>query len=122
MDWTFTLHAEEGYLEVTTRGNANRETTLAMAQTIAREAPKHQVKRILIDHRNISEVNGEVVDVYHRPRQLGENYNIHKVKIAELIIEEHTDFFRFFETVCLNRGFDFAIFTRRKDALGWLLD
>ncbi len=47
---------------------------------------------------------------------------IFKIEIAEIINPNHFMFFRFLETVCINRGFKFALFYERQEALEWLLD
>lgn len=45
-----------------------------------------------------------------------------RIKIAEIINPAHIDHFKFFETVCVNRGFKFSVFYERKNGLEWLLD
>ena len=92
-----------------------------MVKALAKTYYKTKMKKVLIDHRNIDSVSGSIVDVYYRPQQFEKIGEIHGIKIAEVIRPEHKEFFRFLETVCVNRGYEFSIFNNKKSALKWLL-
>jgi hypothetical protein len=121
MEWTITLNNDQGYAGIVTNGIADKVGSLAMVKEINKTLENTTIKKILVDHRNITKVTGEVVDVYNRPKEL-EAIGVPKsVKIAEVIKPEHREFFYFLETVCINRGFSFSIFEDEKSALEWLL-
>lgn len=121
MEWTITLDEENRYAEIITSGIADKDGSLEMAKAIASTLQNNKWRKILIDHRNISAVKGSTIEVYNRPEQLKAMGVIYSVLIAVVVRPEHSDFFTFLETVCVNRGFSFSIFFDRKLALEWLL-
>lgn len=122
MNWTITIHHEKGYLEVVTSGCANQQKSLSMAKDISQKSEQTQTHKILIDHLGITSVCGNVIDVYNRPKQFDHMEGIRKTRIAEVVKKEHLDFFTFFETVCVNRGYDFHVFSDKEAALEWLFE
>jgi hypothetical protein len=121
MDWTTTLYEEEKYAEIVTGGIADKNGSLAMAKEIQRILSEAKIKNLLIDHSNIRAVSGGIIDVYQRPMKLSEIGVIPGVRIAAVVNPDHKAFFRFLETVCVNRGLLFSIFEDKKSALSWLL-
>ena len=121
MEWTITLNEENLYVEIVTGGVADREGSLEMVKAISSALSKTQILKVLIDHRNISRVSGRAVDIYNRPMELKDVGVIQGIQVAEVVRPEHKEFFRFFETVCVNRGYLFSIFDNKKSALEWLL-
>ncbi|MDB9822922.1 hypothetical protein OAC89_04400 [Deltaproteobacteria bacterium] len=122
MEWTITINEESRHVEIITSGIADKGGSLDMAKAIALALSKYKFKKILIDHRNICSVSGNTVDVYSRPKHFQEIGVIHGIKVAEVIKPEHKEFFRFLETVCVNRGYEFSMFNDKKPALEWLLN
>ena len=122
MEWTVITHEEKQYIEIITRGDADKTSSLNMAKEISNLSGKLMMKKILIDHSKIDSISGEIIEVYQRPREFKEIGVIQSIKIAEIIKQEHREFFKFLETVCRNNGFQFSIFDDRKSALQWLLD
>ena len=121
MEWTITLNEQIQYAEVATGGLADRNGSLEMAMEISRVLARAKIKKILIDHRRISAVSGGTVEIYQRPKELKAIGAAKGIKVAEVVKAEHKAFFRFLETVCVNRGFLFLTFEDRKSALKWLL-
>jgi len=121
MEWTISLSEDRLYAEVVTSGTADSVGSLAMVKAISTTLGETNIKRVLIDHRKISNVSGGIVDVYNRPKAFEEMGVFHSIKVAEVVNAEHRRFFDFLETVCVNRGYDFSIFEDEKDALEWLL-
>ena len=121
MEWTITLDEVNHYAEIVTGGLADRNGSLEMAKDISRVLAPAQIKKIFIDHRNIKAVSGGAVEIYQRPKEFKEIGVVTGIKVAEVVKAEHKAFFRFIETVCVNRGFFFLIFDDRRSALNWLL-
>jgi hypothetical protein len=121
MEWDILLNEEKQYAEVVTGGVADRDGSLKMAMDIYKVLSKAKIKRILIDHRNIRALSGEIVEIYQRPEELKKISVIPGIKVAEVVNADHKPFFRFLETVCVNRGFNFLTFDNKKSALEWLL-
>jgi hypothetical protein len=120
MEWTIHLDDEKKFAEIITSGIADTDGSLEMAKAISIALQKSKKQKVLIDHRNISSVQGKMHEVYHRPEQFKEIGVIHEVLIAVVVRPAHNDFFAFLETVCVNRGFLFSIFYDRGSALKWL--
>jgi hypothetical protein len=121
MEWTISLNEDGQYAAVVTGGSADNVGSLAMVKAISTTLGGTKIKRVLIDHRNISNISGSIVDVYNRPKAFEEIGVFQNIKVAEVVKPEHRKFFDFLETVCVNRGYDFSIFEDEKDALEWLL-
>ncbi|MDK9708538.1 MAG: hypothetical protein OEL83_15960 [Desulforhopalus sp.] len=122
MQWQITMCRENAYIEVVTKGIADQESSLEMAQAIAKTMRANRYTKVLIDHRNIEKVSGKVVEIYDRPKLFKLIGVILGIKIAEIINPDHREHFRFLETVCINRGYKFSIFYDKTTALHWLLD
>ena len=58
MEWTIALDEVNHYAEIVTGGLADRNGSLEMAKDISRVLAPAQIKKILIDHRNIKAVSG----------------------------------------------------------------
>lgn len=122
MEWQITLHRENTYIEVTTKGIADHESSLEMAKAIAKTMRTNRYTKVLIDHTNIEKVSGKVAEIYERPKLFKIIGVLLGIKIAEIINPHHLEHFRFLETVCINRGYKFSIFYDKTSALHWLLE
>ena len=123
MEWHIVIHDADGYVEVITRGLADRDGSLNMAKAIAHTMRTHRITNALIDHRSIEDVVGNTLDIYDRPKVFRRLIGaIFRIKIAEIIKPEHRGHFKFLETVCLNQGYRLFIFEDKDKALAWLLE
>jgi hypothetical protein len=120
MEWTIEFLPDRQIVVIQTQGVADKITSLEMAKSITQALAQHRVTRCLIDHSALSAVSGGTVEIYYRPQELGEVGVPPAVKIAEVVQFAHRAHFTFLETVCRNRGFNFAIFADRESALQWL--
>jgi len=121
MEWEIAVHADGRFVEIVTRGFADSEGSLDMAKAIAATMRCNHMTNVLVDHRNIEGISGGVVEVYQRPGLFRVIGVILGIRVAEVVKPEHREHFRFLETVCVNRGYRFAIFHDRAAALEWLL-
>lgn len=121
MEWDLIVHREDKFLEVITGGVADSDGSLGMAKAISEAMRNNRITKVIIDHRNLAGVSGNVIEIYKRPKILSLIGVILGVKIAEIVRPEHQDHFRFLETVCVNRGFRFSIFQEKGPAMEWLL-
>jgi hypothetical protein len=121
MEWTITLNEEKQYAEVVTSGVADRERSKEMVKEISMVLNNTTIKKIMIDHRNISAVSGGILDIYHRSKELKEIGAIRGIQVAEVVRKDHKAFFSFLETACVNRGYLFSTFNDKKSAFEWLL-
>ncbi len=121
MEIEIRIYKEEKYVEVVTKGVADRDGSLSMAKTIKETMQQHRVNKVLIDHRNIESVSGKTIEIYDRPKLFRIIGVVLNIKIAEIIKPDHVKHFRFFETVCINQGYRISIFHEKLPALEWLL-
>lgn len=120
MEWTIVVNEEHQYVEVMTRGIADKDSSLNMAKAILNETKTRQIKKILIDHRNLEHVSGSTIENYERPQLLKDSGAAPGVRIALIVKPAHWEHFRFFETVCVNHGFLVSIFHDKEKAMSWL--
>ncbi len=118
MEWETTIH--HNYIEIVTHGIADKEKSLEMAKTITKMMRRNKSTRVLIDHRDLKAVSGTTIDVYERPTIFRIIGIILGIRIGEVIKPDHQEHFRFLETVCRNRGFQFSIFFEKGQAVKWL--
>ena len=121
MEYEIRIYNEEKYVEIVTRGVADKDGSLSMAKTIKETMQQHRMTKALIDHRNIESVSGEIMEIYNRPKLFRIMGVVLNIKIAEIIKPDHVKHFRFFETVCINQGIRLSIFQEKTPALEWLL-
>jgi hypothetical protein len=121
MECEITIHSDYKYIEIVTKGVLDKDSSMDMAKTIAATMRHHKVTRVLIDHRNVTNIPGNVLEVYERPKIFRIIGVLLGIKIAEVINPDHLEHFKFLETVCINQGYKFSIFYDRSNALEWLL-
>jgi hypothetical protein len=121
MDLEIIIYSESRYIEFVTKGVLDKENSMEMAKTISETMRRHLITRALIDHRNVTIITGDVMDVYERPKIFHLLGMLLGIKIAELITPVHSEHFGFLETVCVNQGIRFSVFYDRTKALAWLL-
>jgi hypothetical protein len=119
MEWEITTH--KNYIEISTKGVADKDSSMAMAKIITHEMRKNLIKKALIDHRNLVSVTGNAFEIYERPKFLKIIGAIFQIQVAEIVKPEHREHFKFLETVCVNQGFKFQVFEEKCQALKWLL-
>jgi hypothetical protein len=120
MEWTISFLSDQQLVIIRTQGIANGTSSIEMAKAISKTMAEYKVVRCLIDHSAIESVSGNVAEIYYRPQELREVGIPSKVKIAEVVLQEHKEHFDFLETVCRNRGFDFRVFNDQESAIQWL--
>lgn len=97
MERTITVGDQGACAEVTTSGVADKAGSLAMVEAIAETLDEAGIKRVLVDHRNITGVSGATTEVYARLHELAALRVPRDVKVAEVVRPEHRGFFDFLE-------------------------
>ena len=126
MEWKIEINDEtkykDRYIEIITSGIADNDNSLKMAKAITHTMKTNRITKALIDHRNLVDVTGSTMDIYNRTKLFRIIGVILRIKIAEIIKPEHMEHFKFFETVCVNRGYNISVFQDREKALSWLFE
>jgi len=121
MEWSTTFLPDDKIVLIETSGIADEASSVEMAKIIFKSMARHLSLRCLIDHSAISSVSGSAVEIYDRPKRLVKLGLPFEIRIAEVVLPEHREHFRFLETVFRNRGFAFYIFDDRESARQWLI-
>jgi hypothetical protein len=121
MEWKIVIHDAPKYVEVITSGIVDADSSLNMVKAIAYTMRTHRITKAMVDHSNVESIVGNIIDIYDRPKLFRFIGIILRIKIAEVIKPEHLEHFKFFETVCINRGYQVSIFQDKENALSWLL-
>lgn len=122
MEWIIEINDENKYIEVITSGIGDKDDSLKMAKALTFTMKTNRIVKALIDHRNLVSFTGDTIDIYNRPKLFKIIGVLLRIKIAEIIRPEHLDHFKFFETVCVNRGYQISVFQDKEKALSWLLE
>lgn len=82
---------------------------------------KHGAYRVMVDAKNLESVNS-VTDLYGLPKQYVEQGASHSTRIALVMPESESarKFVRFYENVCINRGWTVRSFESHGEAEKWL--
>jgi hypothetical protein len=121
MAWKIQHLPDQEIILVKNTGHQTYQDYVERIRELVALSEEIKVFRILSDN---TEMNADIgtMDIYEFPklyRELGLSF---KCKIALLISTEEPeiDDFKFYETVCLNRGYRSRIFFLYEDALEWL--
>jgi hypothetical protein len=82
---------------------------------------KHGAYHVMVDAKNLESVNS-VTDLYELPKQYIEQGASRSTRIALVMPESETarKFIRFYENVCINRGWTVRSFETHGEAEKWL--
>jgi hypothetical protein len=121
MPYGLRIDVEGSFLRVTAKGTRSFQTVLAMSQDILATCAEKDLKKVLIDVRSLEGRLGTIdahviVDKYFpKIRECGV---INRCAVVDLKEFEHS--YRFFETLAVNRGYLFRIFSGTDEAVPWL--
>jgi hypothetical protein len=121
MPWEVKYMETENIVVILNSGELGNEDFVAEANEGWRVMQKYQAFSCLVDDRNYNHP-AKVTDLYYLP-DLYESLGIEKkVKVALLFSLDNpvVGDFKFFETVCQNRGYNFRVFYDESEAKSWL--
>ena len=121
MAWQVQYLPDQEIILVENSGDLTHQDFKDQSRDVAVLSEATQVFRILSDNTEMHTRIG-TADIYEFPKIYREAGLSARSKIAVLISAEDTriDDFKFYETVCLNRGYQSRIFFDDELALGWL--
>lgn len=122
MPWSVELNTELDLIEEVFSGYVTKSEVEAATSKAFELAPKDRPARFLTELRNL-DLEHSVVDLYHLPKEWERMQFMRWNRMALLVpsaIEIMKDL-QFFETTCLNQGWQVKIFTQRQEAIAWLL-
>ncbi len=111
--------AVQGVVLIETAGSYHLGEEIETVNQAASMAIENNCFRIIFDCMK-SDVTAKVMDSYDRPTIYEKaGFNRGPTKIA-IVIKEINDNLVFYETVCMNRGWQVHLFTDYDKAMGWL--
>ena len=121
MTWQVQYLPDQGIILIKNSGDITYQDFRDEIREVAALSEARQVFHILSDDTEMHASIG-TVDIYEFPNLYREAGLPMSSRIAVLVSTEDTgiDDFKFYETVCLNRGYQSRIFFRYEDALEWL--
>lgn len=123
MDITITSANTDDYLLINSAGVIkNKDDLFKHATLVYDEFVKQDKQKILIDNRKTL-LPPDLFSYYEQVKYFSETFpsRIRLVKIAVVVSPEYAEIGKFWETVCVNRGFQYFVFTSLQEAHRWLL-
>lgn len=114
----FVAEPKQGYLYVQVTGLFERERFKAILAMVAQRCRLDERHRVMVDL--LGQTGGlEAIDQHDAGVLIPQVYS-RECWVAFVVSEESVPQYRFLETVALNRGASFRVFTTLKDAGEWL--
>ncbi len=122
MPWTVELNTELDVIEEVFSGYVTKSEVEAATSKAFELAPKDRPSRFLTELRDL-DLEHSVVDLYHLPKVWERMQFVRWNRLALLVPSTSAIMkdLQFFETTCLNQGWQVKIFTHRQEAIAWLL-
>jgi hypothetical protein len=121
MAYDLKIQADGDVLKATATGTRSFETVLALSQDILTICVEKKIKKVLIDvlalEGRLSTIDAYEISARRFPKM---RYRGVIAKCAVVDLKEFEETYRFFETVAVNRGLFFRIFSDTAEAIAWL--
>lgn len=123
MAYELKLIKNKRIIEIKNSGEITSDDMIAQTRQTIQLQHEKGISSILADFASVT-VDANISDVFQFPELYEQMGMDHKSKIAVFVsdIEIKTEELHFYETICLNRGWNIKIFLERKKAIQWLLD
>jgi len=120
LSWSIDFDAEKKILKSTSTGTITVKSISEFSKSTFSFANKNNIDLILLDHSK-SKVDESFMDMYNRPK-VAEKLGIKKGHAVAFIMDSEMDYLtNFFETIFINRGFNYKSFKTSWEAEDWLL-
>ncbi len=122
MPWSYQLTNERQIVEVVYSGNVTADELRESTSTLIQMEKQDGLNRFLIDTSNMV-LDAALVDIYNLPaKQYTDEQADRNARLALIMAStpREKEAAQFYETACVNRGFDVKAFTERQQAFAWL--
>ena len=123
MNITITSHNTDDYLLLRSVGDIeNKDDLLKHANLVYQEISKHDKQKILIDGTE-TRLPPDLFSYYKQVEYFSRSFPswIRLLKIAIVIAPVYAEIGKFWETLSVNRGFQYFAFTSLEEARLWLI-
>lgn len=118
MAWRIETDLQPGYLLIRILGDADARVAGEIVTGVFREIAAHKCSRLLIDVRD---VKGRM-SVWETFSLVSDHPPAQGMRAAIVDRPENRDWYEFYETVSVNRGYHNRVFTDLDEAVAWLDD
>jgi hypothetical protein len=116
MTWRIETDLQPGYLIIRILGNADDRVSGEIVAGVFREIAAHKCPKLLVDIRGVEGRLG-VLETFNL---VSSHPSIQGVRAAIVDRPEYSNWFEFYETVSVNRGYHNKVFTEMEKAIEWL--
>ena len=124
MSYEIKFIKENGIIEIKNKYDISYEKMITQTQEVIKLQHEKNTSLILTDFSSVKvNVDVNLSDIFQFPELYEQMGMDRKSKIAVLVseMEVKTEELDFYETVCLNRGWNIRIFLKKTEAIEWLL-
>ncbi len=118
MAWSVEGEVHPGYLTIRIAGNANADVSHEIIAAVFREMAMYSCPRVFIDIRSVEGRLG-VLETFS---MVSAYPSMGGLRVAIVDRPENSNWYEFYETVSVNRGYNNKVFTDPERAIAWLLD
>ena len=120
MKWVITPLLDKQTILINTEGVVNETSLYALLSEALETALKHNYSRCLIDLSRINGTRLGVSSIYDCASKISGLTPHRRTRIANIIPGPFFEEFKFFETVCINRGLQVSTFVHKEPGIQWL--
>ena|SRR6478609_6330359 len=124
MSYLVTSEKRPGYLLIRCAGvTKNLDDMRALAQKVYEEFIKDRHAKVLLLNTEVA-FPTSTIDYYELVNFYTEELpeEIRRLKLASIVRSEDIEMIKFWETVCVNRGFNYHGFTSEAEGTKWLME
>lgn len=109
-------------IQIKNNGELSYEELLTQTREVIKIQQEKSTSLILTEFVSVK-LDVNIADIFQFPELYEQLGMQRKSKIAVVVsdVEIKTDELQFYETICLNRGWNIKIFLKEKEAIKWLL-
>ena len=121
MAWAVTYNSELSIIEIIYEGMANFDEMKAEEERSFALAKDHNTNSFLLDLKTY-ERSLSTIEIFNTVISYGDKIRRPMyIAVVEPLSEEARQDARFYETVCVNRGWSVETFQERREAIDWLV-
>jgi hypothetical protein len=125
LPWSVRYHTSLGVIELIFSGTASASELTAATQSSMRVQAETGADRVLCELSAVDHVSASILDLLELPETLYVEQGASRRTRIALVVPQSAavrEAARFYETACMNRGWQARIFSSRGSAMEWLAE
>ncbi|MCB0506108.1 MAG: hypothetical protein KDC58_11495 [Cyclobacteriaceae bacterium] len=121
MSFEFSTNLKEGYLTISAKGlRKDFDSMISSSKGVSEIAIKNKVKYILLDYNELY-YDVPLTFVYNQVKVFERNLPyLSQITISVITNRESYEIAKFWESICIKRGYRYKVFLESKLAVAWL--